>query len=471
MKTIISNKKNITRYGGIIPIIIEMKKRKLPELIDSFFENDMPRVKQCKYKFSDIFITWIVTALCGAKRIDNVTGLREKLECIPGLNIPSHDTMGRLMKKMATAIVNKDRVSPDVVNTNYYDDNVRLNKLLIQASILMGALKEGQEYILDVDCTFISTRCAGAKSMKDKDQYGFYPMICMIGELPVYISMRNGNSSADFRIKECVSDCIDLLEESNITVKKVRTDGAGYRTTLLDMLHNRGIEFNCASQVNINFKRMWRSLDKAIWRDVTIETANSFKQCKITEIDYFMHGSIIDYRVIALQVPIDKKIKILEDDDEKQMRERIEIKMNNIKNKGLLKSPNKRYVEGVWNEIRGYRYKMIITNDFKTSAEEIVLEYNKRGDAEKKFAFMKGDFGWKWPPFMWMNENTVFMISSALANNVFRSIAILFNEHIPNLKLNARREKFQKRFINIMCEIFEDCLKFEITDIDFSKIC
>lgn len=444
------NKSDIltTRYGGVIPIVKEMMKRGMPALIDAHIGKHLKRKHNSKYKFSDMFLSWIAASLCGAIRIDHVTGLKENLEVISGLNVPSHDTMGRMMKLLSTEVKSQDRKMNTQVNENYYDSNIMLNSLLIKATKSMGILNENDEYILDVDCTFIETRCAGAISMKDKDAPGFYPMICLIGNLPVFIEMRNGNSIADFRIEECIEHCLDILDESKIKIKKVRTDGAGYRKGLLQMLEKRKIEFITASPVNITYKKMFDSFDSTSWEDVTIETANANKECQIGEIEYLMHGVGTPFRIIALRIPTDDKLKMELDDDEIKHKDLIKKKMSVLRQKGLLKRNNKRYREGNWNEIRGFQYKMIATNDFNSPAEELMKLYNQRGEAERQFDFMKNDFGWKLPPFMNMNENTVFFILTALANNVFRAVAQIFNEHIDELELNARVRRFQKAFIN-----------------------
>lgn len=85
------NNSNIvtTRYGGVIPIIEEMIKREIPDLIDSSMNEILPRANQSVYKYSDMFITWIVSAMCGAIRIDNVTNLKEELNVIPGKSTKS----------------------------------------------------------------------------------------------------------------------------------------------------------------------------------------------------------------------------------------------------------------------------------------------------------------------------------------------------------------------------------------------
>ena len=78
-------------------------------------------------------------------------------------------------------------------------------------------------------------------------------------------------------------------------------------------------------------------------------------------------------------------------------------------------------------------------------------EYNRRGAAERNFSFLKRDFGWSMPPFMNMNENLVFLIAAALANNLFRSVVKLYNKTI-GLKLTARLREFIYLIISVSCE-------------------
>ena len=460
----------MTRYGGIIPIIKEIMKRGIPELIDSSLAEIKPRKHNSKYKFSDMFLSWIAAALCGATRIDNITDLKKDLRVIPGLNVPSHDTMGRMMKLLSSEIMVQNRKMNHQANDNFYDENYTLNRLLVKSTKSMGILNETNEYILDVDCTFIETRCTGAMSMKGKDAPGFYPMICLIGELPVFISMRNGNSNADFRIMETVEACLDLLDEAGIKIKKVRTDGAGYRKDLLEMLEKRNVKFITASPVNNSHKKMHKEFETAIWKDIIFETANAYKKCQIGEIAYNMHEVETPFRIIALRVSTEQKLIEQLDEDEVQQRELIQKKMAELNDKGLLKRNNKKYISTTWNSIEGFKYKMIATNDFETDAEELFYLYNQRGEAERQFNFLKKDFGWSYPPFMWMNENTVFFILTALANNVFRAVALLFNEHINKLELNARVRRFQKAFIDIIASYTNGQWTYRNTKIDFEKI-
>ena len=127
----------------------------------------------------------------------------------------------------------------------------------------------------------------------------------------------------------------------------------------------------------------------------------------------------------------------------------------------------KPYEDKNWKKIDGYLYKFFITNDFEKTSEGIVNEYNKRGNAERKFSFLKNDFGWRLPPFMNMNENTVFMIAAALANNIFRGIVKLFKKTIPTLRLNARLPAFIFEFISVGCSYVNRFFEFDNSDIDY----
>ena len=473
MKITVSNKRDFTEWGGLIPIVNELYGLGIPDLVDSAFETDKSRVEQCKYKFSDVVTSLISSALCGGVRIDNITGLKKELELIPGLNIPSHDTMGRLMKQMASKEKIKDVYQNDGLKKNYYDDNIRLNKLLIQISKKMGCFEEGKEYILDADCTFINTRCAGAKSAEGIDQFGFYPLVCFIGNFPIFFSNRNGNSSDRFRIAETIEMCINLLEEENIKIKMVRMDGAGYNTALYSMLHEKNIKFLSTAPVNTSFKKMWRQIDdSSTWTDVKIETATSFKECQICDIPYTMNDYDATFRVVIARIPTENTIEENETDEEKEFRLEIENKMQMIEKKGLLKTNDKRYISVFWKVRKSYKYKLFMTNDYISPAEDVIAQYNLRGDMEKQFSYMKQDFGWKWPPFKNMNENTVFFILTAIANNVYRGFHKKFTKHIPEIELNARVNNFRKNFIKVLCYFLEDnSIEYRGTEIDFTKIC
>ena len=67
-----------------------------------------------------------------------------------------------------------------------------------------------------------------------------------------------------------------------------------------------------------------------------------------------------------------------------------------------------------------YTYRCILTNDWDMTDEEIIQHYNKRGTAEQVFDRQNNDFGWAHLPKSFMNQNTVFLLITAMAANFYR---------------------------------------------------
>ncbi|MCW3077434.1 MAG: hypothetical protein JWO32_2043 [Bacteroidetes bacterium] len=482
MKAVRSNKK-ISPHGGVVPILKKIKEYGIPQVIRSTLGT---RKKQSKYGYDDIFISWVLTALCGGTRLDHITKFKKSLNIIPDLKIPSHDTLGRVMKKLATEVKTEKNISSDkeaVIRFTDYDDNYDLNRMLVKATKSAGALNEGPSYTLDIDATFIPTECRGAIRKKERSgnsdyaRVGFNPMVCLIGDLPVYISMRNGDAGARFRLLHCIQDCLTILNESNIKVGLIVSDAAGYNKETFEMLESKGIKF----LVRFPFQNKWKDFRKKLvewkdWRESEINTANFNWKCEVADIPYKMHDIPAErrlsptWRLVVMRIPTKETLNKL-NKSEYDRRVLVDKKLKKLSDKKLLKDQGKSYTDANCKEIEGYEYKFFITNDHVKSTEELITAYNKRGNAERKFSFMKNDFAWRLPPFMNMNENTVFIIAAALANNIFRGMVISLKEHVPTLRLNARLGDFQAQFINVSCEYIRNGFyKFYNTDIAFEKI-
>ena len=62
-------------------------------------------------------------------------------------------------------------------------------------------------------------------------------------------------------------------------------------------------------------------------------------------------------------------------------------------------------------------YRCILTNDHESSEKEVVEYYNKGGASEKIFDVQNNDFGWNHLPCSDMNQNTVYLILTAMMKN------------------------------------------------------
>lgn len=183
---------------------------------------------------------------------------------------------------------------------------------------------------------------------------------------------------------------------------------------------------------------------KKEWKPELIKTTLYDWECESAEFEWEMHGSNEKYRLVAL---------------------RMDRKREGLKNGRYGKTPKTWIYGGV------YAYKMIITNDWTSSVEELFKFYNQRGTSEKNFDALKNDFGWKLPPFCKMNENTVFLCLSALTNNIYHALVKAFSKKIKQVKTSFRLREFIFIFMSVACARMKTRYVFYNTEIEYEKIC
>ena len=107
---------------------------------------------------------------------------------------------------------------------------------------------------------------------------------------------------------------------------------------------------------------------------------------------------------------------------------------------------------------------------FYSPIEDVVKLVNQGGKSEHVFHALKSA-GWEYPPFSFMNQNLVFFILTALANNVYEAVLMKFKETFPKLNIdNIRLTKFRKKFINIICEVIDGIFYFDEGGVDIKKL-
>ena len=96
-----------------------------------------------------------------------------------------------------------------------------------------------------------------------------------------------------------------------------------------------------------------------------------------------------------------------------------------------------------------YTYRRILTNDYESSAREIVEFYNLRGGKERIFNDMNNGFGWDRLPKSFMAENTVFLLLTALIRNIYKVIIQRLDVKKFGLNTTSRIKAFVFRFISV----------------------
>lgn len=386
ISNIINSAKKINPFGGLFFVINELKKKGIAKLIDYHLGK---RVKQAKYSYSDIILNWTYCNLCGAERLEDIEKLRDSLD----MKLPSHDALGTIMKSFATKT---EFIKSKMLHQ--FNTHKPLNSLMVDMSLKLRLLNKKDSYVLDYDNTIISHHKYDREHTYEKTE-GYQPGVSFIGKIPVYIEGRNGNSNATFKIKETIEKTLDLLDEKHIKIKSFRSDSAAYNKDLMDIIHQRNTDFFIRYRKNNEF------------------------------VDLLQYGALKWDTIIIGEKAFD--ITSIKYSDVLQTTKPYRIVITRYKNQGE------------------YAYRGIITNNLTMDDKEVVYFYNKRGAIERNFDDLKNNFNWGRLPFSFLNENTVFMIISAIVSIIYQYLIRKFSKKVDFVKIKHRLKNFIYHFI--MC--------------------
>lgn len=96
-----------------------------------------------------------------------------------------------------------------------------------------------------------------------------------------------------------------------------------------------------------------------------------------------------------------------------------------------------------------YIYRCILTNDWSNSEKDIIHYYNQRGASERNFDCQNNDFGWAHLPFSYLNENTVFLIVTAILKNFYLYMLDIIGSRVDGLKKTSRLKRFIRKFVSV----------------------
>jgi hypothetical protein len=382
--------RKINPFGGINFIISEMRKKKINELIDKQLGK---RPKQAQYSYSDVILGWIYSNLCGAERIEDIQQCKELFN-IPNLKIPSSDRVSQIFRSLAT----KTEIFNSTGGVKHqFNIHNGLNSLMLNLIIKLRMLKKDTEYTLDYDNTIIDCEKCDSESTYLKTK-GYQPGICFINKMPVYIENRNGNSSAQYKIKDTIERGFNLLGNKGISVYKFRSDSAACSKKVFSYLDEHpDIEYYIKFHKHRNtpiiasLVKNWEELPK-------------YGIC-IGCVYYKLYGQIRRFIVT----------RKIDDSD--------------LKN-----------------------YMAILTNNKTLTDKEVFYFYNKRGAIERNFDDLKNNFNWSRLPFSFLNENTVCLVISAMAYIIYQYIINAFSKKVDFVKKNFRLKNFIFHFITVGSE-------------------
>lgn len=387
----------LSPFGGIFSIM-ELFDSNLSSVIDSTLGM---RCRLYGYQYSEIIRSLMSVYFCGGSCIEDVTThLMYHLSLHPTFRTCSADTILRAIKELT-----QDNISYTSDTGKTYDFNTAdmLNTLLLNCLLSTGQLKEGEGYDVDFDHQFIEAEKFDAKPTYKKF-LGYSPGVAVINDMIVGIENRDGNTNVRFNQRETLERIFKRLEASEVYISRARMDCGSCSEEIVDM-----VEAHCR-HFYIRANRCSSFYDSMF-------ALTGWKTVEINGIEFELNSILVEkwkgkpYRlVIQRQRRIDGDLDIWEGE---------------------------------------YTYRCILTNDYKSSARDIVEFYNLRGGKERIFDEMNNGFGWNRLPKSFMGENTVFLLLTALIRNFYKFIMARLDVKRFGLKATSRIKAFVFKFISV----------------------
>lgn len=391
---------NVSPFAGISFVNDAFNSVGLSQLIDNELGT---RVKTVGYSYSEIIRSLTNVFLSGGNCAEDVqTHLGRHLKSIPGNKVPSADTILRGIKELAT--INTTFISKQ--NRPYdFNINTKLNSLNIKALILTGQLHENTYYDFDYDNQIIATEKYDTKHTY-KHTKGYCPGVATIGNKIVYIENRDGNANVKFEQASTLARAYNLLNYNNIKINRSRMDAGSYAKETIEVVSANSkwfyIRANKCAELSMQISEILK------WETVEINYINY----EVASIPFTQFFEDKNYRLVIMREKCnDNQIDMFTGDT--------------------------------------YMYRSILTNDCQSTEKEVIEYYNQRGSSEKLFDVMNNDFGWRHLPCSFMNENTAFLIITAMIKNFYNyfveKVSNVFHDIMPTTRL----KRFIFRFISV----------------------
>ena len=345
------------------------------------------------YQWDEIVSALLDVYLCGGDCVEDVNRRECHLRESPEVRIPTSHTVGRAIKELACDNVEYDSQAGNVYRFN---TNPKLNDLLMKTNMAMGMFRRGQTVNVDFDHVALETNKYDAKySYKQFNAY--FPGVVSVNETIAYIENRDGNTPVKFHQADTLERSFNLLHSYGLHIGVFRADCGSYSEEIIRMVDGNCRLFYIRASHSASMYSCIQDVKE--WKRVCIGPQE-------TEVASFMCTHLMEdshYRIVV-------------------QRTRVEDREPDLF--------GEKYV-----------YRCIITNDWDSSEKSIIETYNKRGARECDFARLNNDFGWKHLPCSFMNENTVFMILTAICMNFFSffigRIASVFTKLTPTSRAKA----------------------------------
>ena len=353
-----------------------------------------------QYSYGDLLRQlFFVTAINGTS-LDESNILRDQLKDHPSLRIASPDTIEYAFQELRQS---SNTITTDKGVIHQINEHTGFNKLMTALCSSLHLLQPGKPCIMDYD-GHITENTKNDNAFTYKQTEGYYPVVCSINKLPVYMQNRNGNTPESYGQKAIIQQAIDNCSKEGIVINAFRADACAYEKDTIEYLESDNITYYIRAQ---NCQRLLDALsDEPQWQSGMIGN-RKVEVCSIEETVLGKTRRIVAYR---------------------------------YKQRGQLDIFN----QGT------YRYYAIVTSDKQQSALDCITTYNQRGcEGEHHFKELDYDFNWNKLPFDNMEMNTIYMYAMLVAYLLFNAVKIAYAQKIDFVKPEMRLKSFILHFVTL----------------------
>src|SRR4051812_9422201 len=234
------------------------------------------RSHQAVYSYGDVIKHLLLMFSIGGDVLDDLTTLKAQLQDHPHLSICSPDTVEYVCNQLKTNTICQ---LTDKGVQHQINEHEGFNKLLAAISVAGATLNTKEAYTLDYD-GHILENTKGDNACNYKYTRSYYPVVCSINKLPVYMQNRNGNTPESYGQLDIVQQSITQCKAVQLKVAKFRADACCYEQKTLQWLEDNHVLYYIRAEMNASLRIALE--DESEWMPVMLG-CRQVEVCSITE--------------------------------------------------------------------------------------------------------------------------------------------------------------------------------------------
>lgn len=428
----IDGKQSGISQGGI-GVIHQLSKRiGLTDEIDSrisLLKRHLP------YHESDHILNIAYNLIAGGKNIEDIELLRGNeayLDALGAKIIPDPTTAGDYLRRYDQTSILELMEVKNAVRKNIWNNQPENFK---------------EEAVINVDGTICPTwgECKQGMDISYNGQWGYHPLIISLSHTrePLYIVNRSGNAPSHLDSPFWIDKSLDLICD---TFKKVKLRGdTDFSLTGHFDKWDKRCTFVFGTDARKNLIDIAEAIKKEDWDEVEKESKYKVKTKKRK-------------RPAKVKDEIVRKRKFKKIQTESEFISEFEYRPGKCGQsyRMIVLKKNLEVVRGDMNLFPEVRYFFYITNDWKSTAQQLLQFYRERADHENDIEQLKNGAKALHAPSNTLESNWAYMVIASLAWDLKAWYGLLMPyRHLGLMVLRMEFKKFVNTFINIPCLIIK----------------